>query len=418
MDFWRKALHFADVNYSTFCFITNNGIVAKGGSFPVKLALGRINQISVFENAGFDEFKAFQQNSSSPIFGILGYDLKNELEGMQSFNPDHLNFPDLFFTAPQVVLESVNNKPEVSFGTRDTLKKIDDFYLPAVINKKISHSEIRCRFKRNEYIETVQKIRQHIQRGDIYEANFCIEFFVEELEIDPVTTFLELSEISPMPFSALIKIDQKYIICASPERYLKKEGNVITSQPIKGTIRRGKDEAEDQLLKEKLITSEKEKAENIMIVDLVRNDLSRVAANGSVKVKELNKLYSFQQVHQLISTVEATLDSKFDLIDAIKFSFPMGSMTGAPKIKAMELIDKYEKTKRGVFSGAIGFITPEGDFDFNVVIRSLLYDRETKYGSFQAGSAITIDADPEKEWEECLVKTKAIRQVLTGEIIP
>jgi para-aminobenzoate synthetase component 1 len=259
-------------------------------------------------------------------------------------------------------------------------------------------------------------LKQHIQSGDIYEINFCQEFFSEATQFNPLETYINLKQFSPTPFSAYYRSNHHYLICASPERFLMKKGNEVISQPIKGTIKRGTDIVEDEKLKKQLKNDEKERAENIMIVDLVRNDLSRIAKEGSVKVNELCKIYSYPQLHQMISTISAKVDKQLDFTEIIKACFPMGSMTGAPKIKAMELIEKYESFKRGLFSGSVGYITPEGDFDFNVVIRSLFYNSVNHYLSFMVGSAITAKSDPEKEYEECLLKAKGILLSLNADL--
>ena len=211
-----------------------------------------------------------------------------------------------------------------------------------------------------------------------------------------------------MPFASFYKQNQNVLMGASPERYLCKRGDKLYSQPIKGTYRRGKNPEEDKQLKTALRDDLKEQTENVMIVDLVRNDLSRTAAKSSVKVEELFGMYTFPQVHQLISTVSSTLKSDVHFTEAIRCSYPMGSMTGAPKISAMKLIDQYEKTKRELYSGSVGYIDPYGNFDFNVVIRSLLYDTQKQYLSLTVGGAITNQSDAEKEYEECLLKAKAI----------
>jgi para-aminobenzoate synthetase component 1 len=208
---------------------------------------------------------------------------------------------------------------------------------------------------------------------------------------------------------------EQFLLSASPERFIKKVGKKIISQPIKGTARRGANEEEDKQIKHHLFNDPKERAENIMIVDLVRNDLSRTADKGSVIVEELCGIYTFPQVHQMISTVVSELREDVHFIEAIRQCFPMGSMTGAPKVRAMKLIEKYESTKRGLFSGAVGYITPEGDFDFNVVIRSILYNARNHYLSFMVGGAITMQAEAEKEYEECMLKAKAIMRVLKDE---
>ena len=252
----------------------------------------------------------------------------------------------------------------------------------------------------------------HIQRGDIYEANFCMEFFAESASINPPEIYKKLNAVSEPPFAVFFKNNSHFLLSASPERYLKKVNSKIISQPIKGTAKRSANLMEDEAIKQQLSSSEKERSENIMIVDLVRNDLSRTAAKGSVEVAELCVPYTFRQVHHLISTIISELDLQYAAIDVLKTTFPMGSMTGAPKISAMAIIEELEETKRGLYSGAIGYFTPDGDFDFNVVIRSILYNRVTKYLSFSVGSAITSESIPESEYEECLLKANAMFEVL------
>jgi para-aminobenzoate synthetase component 1 len=272
---------------------------------------------------------------------------------------------------------------------------------------------IEQRISKDIYLKKVSKILEHIHRGDIYEANFCLEFFIENANINALEKFLKLNEISKSPLSVYFKNNKQFLLSASPERYLKKEGELLISQPIKGTAKRFLDPIEDEKSKKQLASDPKERAENIMVSDLVRNDLSRTAQKGSVKVEELCSIYSFKQVHQMISTITSNLDSQYTEIDAIKTTFPMGSMTGTPKVSVMKIIEELEETKRGLYSGAVGYFTPNGDFDFNVVIRSILYNQENKYVSFSVGSAITSQSVPEKEYEECLLKAKAMHEVLS-----
>ncbi len=239
-----------------------------------------------------------------------------------------------------------------------------------------------------------------------------MEFFADSCVVDPVETYLKLSEISPMPSAAFGRWGEKFLLCASPERFIRRQGDHLISQPMKGTIRRGKDVEEDEQLKKALAQHPKERSENIMIVDLVRNDLSKLAVPGSVQVEELCGVYSFPQVHQMISTVGCDLKPNTSFADIIRSTFPMGSMTGAPKVSAMELIERYEAVQRGVYAGSLGYITPEGDADFNVVIRTMLYNQCNRYFSFKVGSAITAYSDPEREYEECLIKAQAMFKTL------
>jgi para-aminobenzoate synthetase component I len=289
-----------------------------------------------------------------------------------------------------------------------------DTILASVPNATIDSSvvTVQPRISKESYIEKVTALLAHLHRGDLYEANFCMEFYAEKATINPLEKFEKLNAISQTPFAVYFKNNQQFLLSATPERYLRKEGEHLISQPIKGTAKRFSDSNEDQESKEKLASDPKERAENIMITDLVRNDLSRTAQKGTVQVQELCGIYSFQQVHQMISTITSKLDDKYSFIDVLKLTFPMGSMTGAPKISAMKIIEELEVTKRGLYSGAIGYFSPNGDFDFNVVIRSILYNQDKKYLSFSVGSAITSLSNPENEYEECLLKAKAMHEVL------
>lgn len=357
----------------------------------------------------------FYAGNNDWIFGHLGYDLKNEIDGLQSLHINKISFPDIFFFVPAVVLilkdnlliiESVNTQPGIIFNEISAETYAEDA-IP--VHKNI---QLNAAVSKHEYIEAIQKLQQHILRGDCYEINFCQEFFAENITIHPLTTYTKLLGISPTPFSCFYKLDNRYLLCASPERFLSKTNNTIFSQPIKGTAPRGTDEALDNIEKDKLSKNKKEQSENVMIVDLVRNDLSKICKQGSVKAEELFTIYSFPQVHQMISTVKGELKPDTSFAEIIRATFPMGSMTGAPKLSVMQLIEQYEKTKRQLFSGSVGYISPQKDFDFNVVIRSIFYNAENRYLNYLVGSAITFYADAEKEYEECLLKAKAIIDTL------
>ena len=271
--------------------------------------------------------------------------------------------------------------------------------------------KIKLRTSKDSYFEKVSKVLEHIHRGDIYEANFCQEFFAEA-SLNPIQTYTNLNKISKPPFAAYMRLYDHYLMSASPERYLLKKGSKVISQPIKGTAKRSKDSEEDLALKNALSNDPKELSENIMIVDLVRNDLSKTAQKGTVEVEELCKIYSFEQVHQMISTVTSQVDEATSPVDILRTTFPMGSMTGAPKVSAMKIIEALEDAKRGLYSGALGYFTPQGDFDFSVVIRSILYNDIKQYISFSVGGAITAKSIIENEYEECLIKAKAMREAL------
>jgi para-aminobenzoate synthetase component I len=414
----QKVLNWAK-RFNTFCFLDNHQYQIQPHSEECILAAGVRRELKTNAGSALKQLQVFIDHRSGGdrqtgwLFGHLGYDLKNEMEDLSSDHSDGVGFPDLYFFEPEVLIHL--NEKELIIENNNAEKIWDEIF-----NEEIDSTascalpNIQNRLSKEEYIDIITQLRQHILRGNCYEINFCQEFFAEEAVIDPVLVYKKLSAVSPNPFSALYKINDRWLICASPERFLKKEGKKILSQPIKGTSQRVvNDIQKDEQNREELFASAKDRSENVMVVDLVRNDLSKICKDGTVKVEELYGIYSFPQVHQMISTVSGELNDDLSFTDIIKATFPMGSMTGAPKKRVMELIEEYEKTKRGIFSGAVGYISPENNFDFNVVIRSIMYNAETKYLSFQAGSGITYYSDPGKEWEECLLKAEAIKKVLS-----
>lgn len=409
-----KMLNWAN-RFSIFCLLDNQQYDFEKPAFECLLGVGIKRAVTTDAGTAFESLKSFYGKGGSYLFGHFGYDLKNETEQLTSGHVDSIGFPDLFFFEPEIVLQLSTNSlviyaessPEEIFeAIQSTSGQIGQPATGKVV--------VQSRFNKQEYIETVEQLKAHILRGDCYEVNFCQEFFASDVSMDAVAVYMALSKTSPNPFSALYKLHDKFCICASPERYLKKNGHTIISQPIKGTSARNtENNAEDHINLQRLMHSEKEKSENTMVVDLVRNDLSRVCRKGSVKVTALHKVFSFPQVHQMISTITGEVSHDVHWVDIVKATFPMGSMTGAPKKRVMELIEKYERTKRGLFSGAIGYITPSGDFDFNVVIRSLLYNQDAAYLSYQAGSAITFKSNAAEEYAECLLKVQAINTIFT-----
>ena len=400
--------------FNIFCLLDNSGYHFEEPGFECLVAAGCKAKLELNAGNGFAALKEFSFTQHDWLFGHLGYDLKNETEQLQSDNFDGIGFKDLHFFVPAIVLKLSKNSLTI-FCEEDAEQIFSAIqFSSGIIEETISPSLIiENRFTQTEYVNTIQKLQQHILKGDCYEINFCQEFFSTNADVDPFSTYQKLSRLSPNPFAALYKVDDKYCICASPERYLKKRGNRLFSQPIKGTAKRYlADEQTDEISKQQLLNSEKEKSENVMVVDLVRNDLSKVCKEGTVQVEELFGIYSFPQVHQMISTISGEVNDNLDWVDMVKATFPMGSMTGAPKKRVMQLIEQYERTKRGLFSGSIGYIDPQGDFDFNVVIRSILYNASDRYLSFQTGSAITFYCDAAKEYEECLLKAAVLKKVL------
>lgn len=402
-------MHFAN-QFDVCCFLDSNEYRNEYSAYDFILAFGQKAELKPTTGHAFELLKNFYEHHKEWMFGLLSYDLKNELEDLKSDNEDRLGFPDLYFFIPEYLIASKNDELTVIIGEDFILQQIEDFAVSE--QKNTNHLTVSNRISKEEYIKNVAVLKSHIARGDIYEINFCQEFFAEHAAINPIQTFELLNQVSPTPFAGFFKIYNHFILSATPERFLCKRGSKLISQPIKGTARRSVIAKEDEQIKSMLKNNAKEQAENVMIVDLVRHDLTKSAVKGSVKVEELFGIYSFPQVHQMISTVSCELDPNVHFIDAISNAFPMGSMTGAPKLKAMELIEKYERTKRGIYSGSFGCINPDGDFDFNVVIRSILYNATNEYLSFQVGGAITFESIAESEYEECLLKASAILKVL------
>jgi para-aminobenzoate synthetase component 1 len=398
-------------------WLDSNNYSQKYSSYDAVLAVDAFTAIQTDYFNAFEKLKEYYTTTNDWVFGYLTYDLKNDTEALNSNNDDGLEFPDLYFFQPKKIFLIKGNNIEMLY-----LKAVDDEFekdlkaiqhsIKPVIEQSNTPIKIKLKIYKEEYFEKVEKVLSHIHRGDIYEANFCQEFYAENTIIQPLETYNKLNAISKPPFATFLKLGSNYLLSASPERYIKKVGAKIISQPIKGTSKRDTDHIMDSILKNDLVSDEKERSENIMIVDLVRNDLSQTATKGSVKVEELCKIYSFDQVHQMVSTVVSEVKNTTNPIDIIKTTFPMGSMTGAPKISAMKIIETLEETKRGLYSGSVGYIAPNGDFDFNVVIRSILYNESKQYVSYSVGGAITAKSEPLKEYEECLVKAKAMREVL------
>lgn len=397
-------------------FLDSNCYQQEYSSFDCVLAVDAFTSIKTDFNNAFEDLKQYQQLTKDWLFGYLSYELKNDTEDLHSTNFDGLNFSDLYFFQPKKIFILKGNQLEIQYLLLcddevefdfEEINKIEIFNF-----ETLNSIEIKQRISKQEYLNKVDKVLKHINKGNIYEANFCMEFYAENAVINPLEKFLKLNKISKPPFAAFFKNNHHFALCASPERYIRKIGDEIISQPIKGTSKRFLDKIEDEKSKNNLEADPKERAENIMITDLVRNDLSKTAQKNTVAVPELCKIYSFNQVHQMISTITSKLDLKFAAVDVLRTTFPMGSMTGAPKVSVMNIIEELEETKRGLYSGAIGYFTPNGDFDFNVVIRSILYNQENKYISFSVGSAITSQSIAQNEYEECLLKGNALFEVL------
>lgn len=401
--------------FSILLLLDSNSNPDNYGAYECLVGAGAYD---VLPDGGIDNLRHFHNERRDWLFGHINYDYKNQLEPrLSSRNNVTIGFPDFFFFLPETVCYITRDKDALIIETVE--KDPQEVYADIMSNSADIQGEIPGvdfikRTGRDVYLETVEKLRTHIRQGDCYEINYCTEGYSGDVTLEPAAVFDALNRLSRAPFAAYYRNEHRYMMCGSPERYARKHGDLIISQPIKGTAPRGDTPEADERIKEQLYLSQKDRAENVMITDLVRNDLARSCETGSIKVEELFGIYTFPQVHQMISTISGRLDTGRPFTDVLKYSFPMGSMTGAPKIKVMELIDRYEDARRELFSGTVGYITPGGDFDFNVIIRSLFYNQEKKLLSYQTGGAITYDSNAESEWEEMRLKAWALENIFAG----
>jgi len=409
--------------FNEITWLESNDYDQKFSNYDTVLAVEASSFLETDYKNAFVQLQSYRAKVNDYVFGYLGYDLKNDIEDLTSNNINGLDFEDLYFFQPKKLFFIKDNTLEIQYlkefeleieSDLEAIYNYDEMLKPRLPGvQELQHDvKIHKRITKKEYLKKLETILQHIHRGDIYEVNFCQEFYADNAIINPFEVYKMLNRISKPPFATFFRNNDKYLLSASPERFVKREANKIISQPIKGTAKRLVNKKLDIKLAEELEKDEKERSENIMIVDLVRNDLSKTAIKGSVKVEELCKVYSFKQVHQLISTVTSEVSDKTDSVEIIRSLFPMGSMTGAPKISAMQIIEQLETAKRGLYSGTVGYFTPEDEFDFNVVIRSILYNERNKYLSYSVGGAITAKSDPKKEYEECLLKAIAMKKAL------
>lgn len=411
--FKQQMLSWAN-QFNICCFFDDNQYRQKHGSYDCLLGAGA-NAIFSPEKDILGQLDAFINKHNDWLFGHFCYDLKNEIEPLTSNGVDNTRFPTAYLFQPLVVIELRQSTAVIS-----SLQQSPVDVFNAILQCRTEPGKnaaqlitIQPRLQRQQYLHIIHQLQAHILRGDCYEINFCQEFFAENVEVAPLAIYSRLAAISPSPFACYYKADDRYLLCASPERYIKKEGSKILSQPMKGTAKRNlADSTADSQLKTGLALSEKDKSENVMVADLVRNDLSKICVEGSVSMEELFGVYTFPQVHQMVSTVQGILRGEIGMADILRATFPMGSMTGAPKRRVMELVEQYEPVKRGIFSGTVGYITPGGNFDFNVVIRSIMYNSKTGYLNYLVGSGITFYSDAESEYEECLLKAEGMMRAL------
>jgi len=414
---WVRTTYVDNVNKSQpICYLDSNQHQDKYGKFEALLAIGSTRELKMNTPGCINALQGFHEETQDWLLGYLSYDLKNEIEDVSSFNEDLQQAPELFFFQPEKLL--ILRKNMIEFHYPEELQDVVHHDLESIErqNTEVDHQKININIRqvlsRTDYTNAVNGILEHIQLGDIYEMNFCQSFYAKHVQLSPIKIFQKLNDIARSPFAAFCQFDDHHILSASPERYIQRTGEKLISQPIKGTAKRSKNKALDKEISLGLQNDPKERAENIMITDLVRNDLARTAEKGSVRVEELCGLYSFRTVHQLITTISSQIRKGTRLNEILKTTFPMGSMTGAPKLRAMNIIEEFEHNKRGIYSGSIGYISPHGDLDLNVVIRSILYNKKNQQLSLAVGSAITYQSEPQKEYEECLLKAEALLKAL------
>jgi para-aminobenzoate synthetase component 1 len=416
-EFKQKALRWS-LQFSYVVLLDSNSYSKdRYSKIEWKLAVDAIDFVQP-TNDYFSALKDFkEQHRNEYICGFWRYDVLDATLQQEVRNHDDIGFPALFYFQPRYIFELNGNALTVNRNYPETYEIFDRIQAVEIESNDCEDQILFTeRTTKQEYIHQVDQIKKHIEEGDFYELNYCTEVVAERSIISPVAVFEQLNVNAEAPFSSFVKFNNSYLLCASPERFLCKRGNKIVSQPIKGTIRRGKNEEEDECLKNELLHSEKERAENVMIVDLVRNDLTMYTATGSVSVEELFGIYTFKTVHQMISTISATLVQENDIVNAIQNAFPMGSMTGAPKLEVRKYIAYNEDFNRGLFSGAVGYFDAAGDFDSNVVIRSVLYDSVKQTIVIRTGGAITYDSVPEQEYDEIVLKRSALLHSLNGKV--
>lgn len=404
LDFWKEKLLDWAQTFPYALYLDSCGSeMDRYGRYELMVGVGREQVIGTWEE--------LSKTHGTWLMGGLPYDLKQQFEPrLQEESRESIRFPEVAFFVPETVVYIPKGESylyvEGNHPDWDNILK-----QPVISTKQVNQPDFQSNFTKERYIQTVEQLREHIAAGDFYEINLSQQYTADYQLHNPAALFRQLIGISPTPFSAFFKFQDKYLLCASPERFLQQQDRQLLTQPIKGTAPRGATEAEDQQYQKDLLASIKERAENVMIVDLSRNDLYRSSEINSVEVPYLFEIQSFPQVHQMVSTVTGKRREDLSPFDVLANTFPAGSMTGAPKVMVMNMIDQYEQVQRGIYAGSVGYIQPNGDFDLNVVIRSLVYDDAAKTLNYQVGGAITYDSDPQAEYEETLVKGRGIREL-------
>ena len=379
-------------------------------------AFGKIDSLELNEFESLSKADGFiDQHNGKYVFSCISYDVKNSIEKLTSSNSDFISFPYAIFWTAKLVLTIVDDQFVIIEGGGNDIDFDEvEVFVSAFMKEQetslaVQNVQFHPSISKEFYLTKIDQAKEQIQLGNLYELNFCQQFVASNVkEINSPLLFHRLHKMTEAPFSVYVKWMNWEVFCGSPERFIQRKGSKMITQPIKGTIQRGKTSLEDKQFINQLSTNPKEISENMMITDLVRNDLSKIALKGSVCVEELIGVHTFKTLHHLISTVACELSEEVTFSTIFEAMFPMGSMTGAPKLSVMKITEELESFKRGIYSGTIGCIYPSGDFDFNVVIRSLVYNQTLRTLSCAVGSAITIESDPESEYNECLTKVKRI----------
>lgn len=393
-NFKTKLLQWAN-RFSTFVYLDSNHFSDLYGNFDFIIGIDKLNFYLDLKNLKENKF----------YFGHFGYNFLYHTIQSEPW----IEYGKCFFFEPRYIIYSKSGRLYFNRNAAESLEIYDNILAETIENYQIPKIEFQSRTSPNLYRKNILQIQNEIRLGRFYELNYCVEFFQENISIDPLQTFLQINNVSKSPMSALVKYEDKWALCFSPERLACLRGDKLISQPIKGTARRDlQDNDHDDQIKNELANSQKERAENTMIVDLVRHDMTPFAQTGSIHVEELCKIYTFPFVHQMISTISAQLKDVNDAKLALSKLLPAGSMTGAPKKEVIGFIEEIENFSRGLYAGNIGYFAPNGDFDFNVVIRTLYFDENTKRISLAVGGAITLLSDAENEYNECLLKAEGI----------
>lgn len=351
-----------------------------------------------------------------PAVGHIGFHYPDGADHWHSRHPEAVGFAASAWWAPPIMLriqdDGVTEWSTDAAAAASAVSLRTGLFRAAPAVLPVHPGVWTPRTSRSSHIRQVERILKHIQRGDIYEVNYCTARTAVIKDWDVYAAFARLLAHTDAPFAGFYRQGDHYALCMSPERYLRVDGPVVTTQPMKGTRRRDPDPRVDAALRSELEGDPKERSENIMAVDVARNDLSRIAAPASVEVPECCVVRTYPTVHQLVSTVRAELRADAEPWDAVRATFPMASMTGAPKLRALRIIDEMEEQQRGLFSGSLGYQLPDGTLDLNVVIRTITYDALSGIATLITGGAITANSDPEKEWEECEVKARSVLNAL------